>query len=138
MTQPFTLPRPERRARGVAILPLINVVFLLLMFIVLAGIIRSPDPFALTPPQASQGEQANSPAIDQTVFVSPTGEVRFRNVTGEQAMLDLVKLLAARDELTALTLRADAGTSAAGIVRLVEGLRATGITQVHLQAERRP
>ena len=138
MTAPFTLPRPERRARGVAILPLINVVFLLLIFIVLAGIIRSPDPFALTPPQASQGEQADAPAIEQTIFVSPAGEVRFRNVTGELAVLDLVKFLAARDELSSVTLRADADASAPGIVRLVEGLRTTGVAQVQLQAERRP
>ena len=138
MSRSFTLPRSERRARGAAILPLINVVFLLLMFIVLAGIIRSPDPFALTPPQASQGEQADAPDADQTIFVSPTGEARFRNATGEQAILDLVKSLAARDQLSGVTLRADADAPAIRIVKLVESLRATGITQVQLQAERRP
>jgi hypothetical protein len=48
MSAPFCLPRPQRRKPAAAILPLINVVFLLLMFIVLAGVIRTPDPFALT------------------------------------------------------------------------------------------
>ena len=138
MTHPFTLPRPQRRVRGAAILPLINVVFLLLMFIVLAGIVRSPDPFAITPPQASEGEQAEQPDADQTIFVSPSGEVRFRDAMGESAVLEVITALAAQEELSAVTLRADAGTSAARIVKLVEGLRATGIRQVQLQAERRP
>ncbi len=138
MSAHFTLPRPERRARGAAILPLINVVFLLLMFIVLAGVIRSPDPFTLTPPEAAEGEQPDAADPDATLYVSRSGEIRFRDATGEAAAVVEIARLAAAGELATLTLRADAGVPAARIVKLVEALRFTGVAQVQLQAERKP
>lgn len=138
MSTQFTLPRPERRARGAAILPLINVVFLLLMFIVLAGVIRSPDPFTLTPPQAAEGQQSDAADPDATLYVSQSGEIRFRDATSEADALVEIARLAAAGELAALTLRADAAVPAPRIVKLVEALRLTGITQVQLQAERKP
>ena len=138
MTTTFNLLRSPRRKPAAAILPLINVVFLLLMFIVLAGVIRSPDPFTLTPPQATQGEQSDSADPQATIYVSAQGEVRFREAGGEEAALALVTSLARAGDLPAVTLRADAGAPAARIVKLVEALRSTGIARVELQAERRP
>jgi biopolymer transport protein ExbD len=138
MSASFCLPRPQRRKPTAAILPLINVVFLLLMFIVLAGVIRTPDPFALTPPSAAEGERADAADPDTTLFVSASGEVRFRSLAGEDAIMAEVGRLASAGELQRLTLRADARVSAARIVKLVEALRATGIGAVELQAERRP
>lgn len=138
MSAQFTLPRPERRARGAAILPLINVVFLLLMFIVLAGVVRSPDPFTLSPPQATEGQQADATDPEATLYVAQSGEIRFRGVTSEADAFVAIARLAAAGELDALTLRADANVPAPRIVKLVEALRLTGITQVQLQAERKP
>ena len=138
MSTGFTLPRPQRHPRGANILPLINVVFLLLMFIVLAGVIRSPDPFALTPPVAGQGQDADPSDPQVTLYVSPAGDVRFRDASGEDAALAEITRLVAAGGLTAVTLRADAGAPAKRIVKLVEALRATGIDRVELQAERRP
>lgn len=138
MNASFSLPRPQRRKPAAAILPLINVVFLLLMFIVLAGVIRTPDPFALTPPSAAEGERADAADPDTTLFVSATGEVRFRSAAGEDAIMAEVSRLSAAGEVERLTLRADAKVPAARIVKLVEALRATGIGAVELQAERRP
>jgi biopolymer transport protein ExbD len=138
MSAPFTLPRPERRARGAAILPLINVVFLLLLFIVLTGVIRTPDPFTLTPPQAAEGQQADAADPQATLYVARSGEIRFREATGEAAALVAIAQAVAAGELATLTLRADAGVPAPRIVKLVEALRFTGAAQVQLQAERKP
>jgi biopolymer transport protein ExbD len=138
MSTGFTLPRPMRRARGANILPLINVVFLLLMFIVLAGVVRSPDPFALTPPVAGQGREGEAPDPDATLYVSAAGEIRFRNAVADDAAVAEITRLAATGELTALTLRADASAPAVRIVKLVEAIRAAGIAAVELQTERRP
>lgn len=138
MSTSFSLQRPERRPRGASILPLINVVFLLLMFIVVAGVIRSPDPFALTPTQAGQGEDAGAIDPDTTLFVSVEGGIRFRQTATEDAALAEITRLASAGELTLLTVRADARAPAADIVQLVEALRETGLEQVQLQSERRP
>lgn len=138
MSTGFTLPRPQRRARGANILPLINVVFLLLMFIVLAGVIRTPDPFALTPPVAAQGEDAPQPDPLATLYVSGAGELKFADAAGDEAVLAEITRRASAGDLASLTLRADAATPAARVVKLVEALRSTGIGRVELQAERRP
>ncbi len=134
----FSLPRPERRSRGITILPLINVVFLLLIFIVLSGVISSPDPFKLVPPDASTGEDVENVDSDAIVYVADTGELRFRDVGDEADVLALVGKLAGSGALETLTVRADAGVPAVRIVKLIERLRTTGIARIQLQAERRP
>jgi len=134
----FTLPRPQRRSRGITILPLINVVFLLLIFIVLSGVISSPDPFELVPPEASAGEDVENVGSDTIVYVADTGELRFRDLGDETDVLVLIGQLAGSGGLETLTVRADAGVPAVRIVKLIERLRATGIARIQLQAERRP
>ena len=134
----FSLPRPERRSRGITILPLINVVFLLLIFIVLSGVISSPDPFKLVPPDASTGEDVENVDSDAIVYVADTGELRFRDLVDEADVLVLIAQLTGSGALETLTVRADAGVPAVRIVQLIERLRTTGITRIQLQAERRP
>ena len=134
----FTLPRPQRRSRGITILPLINVVFLLLIFIVLSGVISSPDPFELVPPDASTGEDVENVGSDAIVYVADTGELRFRDLADETDVLVLIGQLAGSGGLETLTVRADAGVPAVRIVKLIESLRTTGIARIQLQAERRP
>ena len=134
----FTLPRPQRRSRGITILPLINVVFLLLIFIVLSGVISSPDPFELVPPEASAGEDVENVGSDTIVYVADTGELRFRDLGDETDVLVLIGQLAGSGGLETLTVRADAGVPAVRIVKLIERLRTTGIARIQLQAERRP
>lgn len=134
----FSLPRPERRSRGITILPLINVVFLLLIFIVLSGVISSPDPFKLVPPDASAGEDVETIGSDTIVYVSGSGELRFRDLADETDIVSLVERLAGGSGLETLTVRADAGVPAVRIVKLIERLRTTGIARIQLEAERRP
>ena len=134
----FSLPRPERRSRGITILPLINVVFLLLIFIVLSGVISSPDPFELVPPEASAGEDVDNAGNETIVYVAGSGAVRFRELSDETDIVALVAQLAGSGALETLTVRADAGVPAVRIVKLIESLRTTGIARIQLQAERRP
>ena len=48
MSASFSLPRPQRRKPAAAILPLINVVFLMLIFFMIAGTLAPPGWAALT------------------------------------------------------------------------------------------
>lgn len=134
----FSLPRPQQRKRGIAILPLINVVFLLLIFIVLSGVISAPDPFEVMPPRSSLGEPPDAATGDETVYVSARGELRFRGLGEEEAIAASVASLVSAGGVEALTIRADAGAPATLVVQLVERMRATGISRVELQVERAP
>src|SRR3546814_6397158 len=49
-----------------AILTLINVVFLLLIFFMLAGRMTEPSPFAIAPPVSAEAGRAERPAPDAT------------------------------------------------------------------------
>ena len=66
---------PRRRPRGETIIPMINVVFLLLVFFLLTAQIAPPEPFRLTPPDAAD---ADLPARDRDVlYVSASGELAY-------------------------------------------------------------
>ncbi|WP_322867174.1 biopolymer transporter ExbD [Aquicoccus sp. G2-2] len=47
------IPRPVRRPRGEAILPMINVVFLLLIFFLMTAELAPPEPVAVAPRKPS-------------------------------------------------------------------------------------
>ena len=70
-------PRP-RRAQGddERVLPLINVVFLLLIFFMLAGQFASADPFRIEPPVSRSEGQSESAAL--TLLIGGGGATRAR------------------------------------------------------------
>jgi len=98
---------PARRDRGEMNLPMVNVVFLLLIFLMLMGKITERPEFDLTTAESQQGEEI-APAI--RIFVGRGGEVQFGDSKGEDAVLSAVqaKLIATADR-SPLIIRADAG-----------------------------
>jgi biopolymer transport protein ExbD len=117
----FDAPRPVRPREPVV--PMINVVFLLLIFFLMAASIAPPEPFAVTLPVAA-GEDPGVP-----------GEVLFLGADGGLA------LGAARDEAVfaalaghdgALEIRADAGLPAAALAALLPRLAAVGVAEATL------
>ncbi len=51
-------PEPPRRPRAESILPMINVVFLLLIFFLMTSRLAQPDPVEVAPPEAAAGQDA--------------------------------------------------------------------------------
>ncbi|RJK93097.1 biopolymer transporter ExbD [Paracoccus aestuarii] len=108
---------PPRRPRGESIIPMINVVFLLLIFFLLTAQIARPVPFPLTPPEgqspvASDGVEA--------LFVGPDGSLAWGDARGE-AVWDAI---AARPDPGPVEIRADAALPAAVLAGLLARLRA--------------
>jgi biopolymer transport protein ExbD len=116
----------HRRQSGDPILPMINVVFLLLVFFLLTAQIAPRAPFELHPP-ATAIEGAIRPA--PVFFVSSTRETFFRGESGEAAFAAIANGL---DDGQPLTLRADASVEAAYVVQVLTRLRALGVEQVQL------
>ncbi|MFC7704812.1 ExbD/TolR family protein [Plastorhodobacter daqingensis] len=133
---------PPRRAPSENMLPMINVVFLLLIFFLISAQLAPPEPFPVDPPLAEAEEGAEA---ELTLFLAADGELGFRDITGEAA---LEALAAARVEFCALrmddggpdcaeerpplVLRADAQAPAARLAALMPELGALGFSQVHL------
>lgn len=118
--------RPNRKPRSESIVPMINVVFLLLIFFLMTAQIVPPEPFDVSPPASDASDPADGPL---TLYLSATGELGFRNLRGDLA------LQALRQEWvhdSPVLLRADADVPAASLARLMPRLGQIGLTQVQL------
>ncbi|MEL6204188.1 MAG: biopolymer transporter ExbD [Pseudomonadota bacterium] len=124
----------KRRARGdedERILPLINIVFLLLIFFMVVGRLSAADPFEIVPPRSeSAGQPPNEPLL---VSIGAEGQLALNGRLMEEAAL-IAEVTAARAgaEAAELRIKSDGRVSAIRVVALLERLRAEGVTSVRL------
>ena len=121
------IQRTARRPGPEATVPLINVVFLLLIFFMLAGEITRTAPFEITPPDGAASEMDERNA--RTVYVAADG----RLAVGERTGLDLGAVARAVSGRGKVLVAADAGAPATRLVELMDRLRAAGIDAVRLR-----
>lgn len=142
MSRRLQFADPPAPAREANLLPMINVVFLLLVFFLIAARLAPPEPFAVTPPEAAAQDPA---AGDFALYLGPAGELGFEGALSAAAEGDapvLAALEAARAGYCAaqdcaarpphLLLRADAGAPVARLAALLPQLGAAGFAQVDL------
>ncbi|HLQ85079.1 MAG TPA: biopolymer transporter ExbD [Salinisphaeraceae bacterium] len=124
------MPPPKRqRSLDDSILPLINVVFLLLIFFVVAGVIARQAPFDIILPQTMRTETRSVPA-EQILAIAADGRLAFAGEPIASAELD--DILATWPEGEALQIQADSDLPARQLNPLLERLRRAGIVEVRL------
>lgn len=123
---PLITPRPRRASRE-PVVPMINVVFLLLIFFLMTAQIVPPAPFDLTLPNASGDDDTGQSAL----YISADGEIAFESARGEAALAQA----AALPEGTPLRLYADATLPAATLAQVLAQLTALGATRVEIVTE---
>jgi biopolymer transport protein ExbD len=113
------------------VLPLINVVFLLLIFFMLAGQLASADPFRIEPPR-SQSEGAGESA-ELTVLVGAEGQLALdgRELAAEVLQSAVAERLEAAPG-TSVRMKADGAAEATQVVAVMERLRAAGVERLKL------
>ncbi|WP_319022256.1 ExbD/TolR family protein [Pseudooceanicola spongiae] len=118
---------PPRRPRGESIVPMINVVFLLLIFFLMTSRLTPPEPFPIQPPSAAEGAEADDTT---TLYLSTEGEAGLRDLRGPAA----IEAFAAenRGNPGIPQLRADATTEAAAVARTLRALTEAGLKNVAL------
>ena len=119
----FDTPRKDKHEPPVV--PMINVVFLLLIFFLLSAQIAPPGPFPVTPPDAASG--VRMPGRD-TLFISRTGELAYLGLRGN----DVWPPLQRRGAGVALTIRADGMAPAQTVAAVLARLRAQSAKDVRL------
>ncbi len=115
--------RPSPRPRRETILPMINVVFLLLIFFLMTAQITPSPPLDITPPEAANDTAKPPP---RTLWLSAEGLMMHDDHTGEAALAAL-----AAGEGPVL-IRADAMLPAAELARLMRQLSALGVSDLRL------
>lgn len=124
------LPPPKRsRSMDDNILPLINVVFLLLIFFVLAGAITQSAPFDITLPASHKSDDRTTPA-DKVLSIAADGRLAFNGETIQPSSLD--DALADWPEELPLQVRADSDLKARRLSVILLQLRGAGIAEVRL------
>ena len=108
-------------------MPLINVVFLLLIFFMVVGRLSAGDPFTVVPPKSvSQGP---STADEILVLIGRNGELALNGaVVDEATLLNRLDVLRPTD----VRLKTDNGVAALRVVALMDKMKAAGVGTVQL------
>ena len=113
------------------LLPLVNIVFLLLIFFLLAGSFQSPEAFEVNSPQADNSQQEDQDSA--TFLLSADGRYAYENSTiSKQELLALASQLEPINGKRALRLKADAAVSAETVISLLDELARLNILEVRI------
>jgi len=132
----FSTQAPKRKEEN--LLPMINVVFLLLIFFLISAKMTPPEPFEVTPPSAQVEAEAEG---EFTLYIAADARVGFRDAIGEEALQMLAAEQTAYCELNdceeakpKLTLRADTALAAEELAALLPEISKLGFAQIELVA----
>ena len=121
----------SRRSDDDRILPLINVVFLLLIFFMLAGRLSAGDPFRVDPPASVSADPAEQ--RDLVVLVGADGRLALDGEVVEQSALPARLKQRLGDGGNGLVrVKADAAVEALQVVEVMEVLRDAGVERLKL------
>ncbi|MGP1254343.1 MAG: ExbD/TolR family protein [Kiloniellales bacterium] len=125
----FQTPRPKNDDER--ILPLINVVFLLLIFFMLAGKLAASDPFEIAPPQSASESSIGAEVL--LVQVGAEGQLALEGeILTKSDLQTAVTERMSTDPNTPIQLKADAAAKATEVVAVMQLLRAAGVERLRL------
>ena len=122
---------PRKKSDDERILPLVNIVFLLLIFFMLAGRLAASDPFDVAPPRSVSEGQID--AQDLLVLVGADGQLALDGEEIERGALQAAVAHRLEQSLAIrVRLKADADASATSVILILEILRDAGVKQLML------
>lgn len=117
-------------------LPLVNIVFLLLIFFMMAGAVSAPEPLKVQPPRSLV--DAAGAALPSTLTFAVDGRLALGaevfTLEGLPPRIDA--WLAMAPSGFPLTVKADAEADALAVVELLEALKRQGVNHVRLTTAR--
>lgn len=122
----------ERRTPPESVVPMINVVFLLLIFFLMTATIAPPEPFEVELPTSATEDPSE---VDQTLYVGRDGDLSWGDATGDAVFQALATAGYGRPDTPVLIVRADRNVEGAAIARLLKRLAGIGILDAQLVAE---
>jgi len=124
--------RSPRRDGSEPMLPMINVVFLLLIFFMLLANVSVYVPFPVEPPDAAR---AASDRTGFTIAIAADGRVALNGREVEEgALAASLPPMRSGDTPAPVWLKADRAAEADRVIAVMERLRAAGVTEVRLIA----
>jgi biopolymer transport protein ExbD len=121
---------PKKKQEYESVLPLINIVFLLLIFFMLAGAFTKPDMFAVEIPDAASNNDANRDDI--TLLMNANGELAIE--TTRYSKDELISLIKNKldNKGVVVQLKADENVKSQDLIAMMETLSTTGLQSIRL------
>ncbi len=118
--------RPRRQDDDDRVLPLVNIVFLLLIFFMVAGTLSASDPFTVEPAHsATQGESSTEPPL---ILLAADGRLALDGAEmAEDALLEAIAARIEADGVAEARLKTDGGAEAVMLVALLAKLKEAGV-----------
>ena len=128
----------DRENREPVIVPLVNIVFLLLIFFMLVGRVTPPEAVPVEPPRSTASTLSTGNG-DPVVLISATRRLALNDVEMEEdLLLSAITELRAQDPSLTIRVKADAELEAEHLLRIMESLQRAGIARLLLLTERPP
>jgi len=136
---------PETEEVSINLTPLIDIVFLLLIFFMVSTTFQRETELEIALPEAS-AETSSEPAVSALILeIDATGAYRlssqqsgkssdFASVNIEQ-LSEMLKGLSAQNDTTTLVIKADAKTPHQAVVQALDAARKANLTRVKFAAE---
>ncbi len=127
----FGKPARRRLDNDQRIMPLINVVFLLLIFFMVAGQLSKTDPVKIKPPVSDSESEAGEPLVQLLVTAEGRLLLAGTDVAADELLHRVRSMLDGRRDRT-VHVKADGAADAAAIIGLLEKIKAAGAERVKL------
>ena len=120
------LTKQKKKARSPNLVPLINIVFLLLIFFMLTGTLKRSDIFDISPPESSTGADAEAPEL--VLLISKSNKLALNNQNIEFSELN-TKLLNIIQEypIQEVLIKADGKANSGTLSKVINIMREAGI-----------
>ena len=131
MRNHFKFSRPAANDSEENVLPFINIVFLLLIFFLIAGAITIPDRFHVEPPVSDS--KTRPPPADTIVLIAEDGRLSFQNELIEADQLHtLASAIIKANPLQPFKLKADGRAGSGRVIGAMQALQNAGARQTLL------
>jgi len=124
--------RPDPIDRSIG--PLVDMVFLLLLFFLLAGTLAPQDPIAVAPPESTSAVEG--PPASLRVLLDAEGRIAFEGQVLDLARLDEAVAPRLAEGARSVWIEADAAAETGEVLALIARLRALGLGELALVARR--
>lgn len=125
------LPDPQRREQGDNLVPLINIVFLLLIFFMLAGTFTRPELFRVEPPRSLSEALPAEEALD--LLVAADGRLALDGeAVSDDSLVPALRQIRQGDPQMRLQIKADADTPSRRLMAVMDLLRQAGVEKLRL------
>ena len=116
----------NKRSRTPNLVPLINIVFLLLIFFMLTGTLKRSDIFDISPPQSTTGADAEAPEL--VILISKSNQIALNNKNIEFSELQKQLLVIVETyPLQEVLVKADGKAYSGTLSKIIKIIRESGI-----------